>query len=278
MVLARVIDVNVYDHRSCTANDEASSLALGVLERYRTIVRISRDKPADLRFGRRTVAISTIAQQFYCEKAVQFSFERPLPPTRSMRDGSSGHDVVAALGVPVTHEEAVQQAVVAREEPICIYEFRIGWEHNGVTVLGFVDEAWFQGGNVDLVAERKFSGSPGIHRPYKVQATLYCLGLHGMGFGTDAARYRVSVFQRACHACADLASGECPVLSGGSSDPTRCAGTGLSQVFPFDKEQALHELDWALQFWRNEREAEPTPSPGRCRACRYRRMCDAARQ
>ncbi len=180
--------------------------------------------------------------------------------------------------MPTTHEEAVRQAIIEREVPVCIYEFRIGWEHNGVTVLGFVDEAWFQGGNVDLVAERKFSGSPGIYRPYKVQAGLYCLGLSEMGFGTEAARYRVSVFQRTCHTCADLASGECPVLSGGLSDPIRCAGTGLSQVFPFDREQALSELDWALQFWRNERDAEPTPSPGRCKACRYRRMCNAARE
>ncbi|MFW6056694.1 MAG: hypothetical protein ACOC9B_05245 [Chloroflexota bacterium] len=194
-----------------------------------------------------------------------------------MRDGSTGHDVVAALGVPMTHEEAVQQAFIAREEPVCIYEFRIGWEYKGVTVLGFVDEAWFLNGNVHLVAERKFSGSPGIYRPYRVQAGLYCLGLNEMGFTTEGSRYRISVFQRACHTCAHLASGECPVLSGGLSDQTHCTGTGLSQVFPFDSEQALSELDWALQFWRNEREAEPTPSSGRCKACRYSRICDDAR-
>ncbi len=83
---------------ACSPNDEVSTLSLGILERYRTIIRASREKPADLRFGRRTVPVSAIAQQFYCEKAVQFSYERPLPPTQSMKDGSTGHEVVAALG------------------------------------------------------------------------------------------------------------------------------------------------------------------------------------
>jgi hypothetical protein len=258
----------------CDPRPEA--LSASILDRYRAVVRASREKAGDLRFGRRTVAISTIAQQFYCEKAVQFGCERPLPPTRSMIDGTAGHEVVASLGVPMTHEEAVAQAVIEREAPLCIYEFRIGWEHEGVTVTGLVDEAWFRGGAIELVAERKFSGNPGIHRPYMVQAALYCLGLGAMGFSTRNTRYRISVFERGCHECPELASGDCPVLAGRSSTAAECAGAGHSELFSFDREQTTRDLDWALQFWRNEREAEPTTSPGRCRACRYRTVCDAA--
>ncbi len=261
---------------SSDRNVEESALTLNILERYRAVLRASRDKPPKLRFGRRTVAVSTIAQQFYCEKAVQFSFEHPLPPSRNMQDGTAGHEVVAALGVPMTHEQAVQQAIIERAVPLCVYEFRIGWEHDGVTVLGFVDEAWFRGGRVELVAERKFSNRPGIYLPYRIQAALYCLGLSEMGFSAEAAMYRISVLQRGCHACAELAAGDCPILTGKTEGTIRCEGRGISEVFHFDREQTVRNLDWALEFWRNEREAEPAASPGRCRACRYKNVCEAA--
>ena len=41
-------------------------------------------------------------------------------------------------------------------------------------------------------------------------------------------------------------------------------------------EQVLNDLDWALQFWTGEREAQATTSAARCRACRYERVCDSS--
>ena len=251
-------------------------LAQQILERYREAIRASRENEPVLRYGRRTLAVSTLAQQFYCEKAVQFSIERPFAPTAEMQSGTAGHEAVAALGVPMTPEEAVAAAVVERVRPLCVYEFRIGWRHSGVTITGFVDEAWFSGGSVALVAERKFSGSLGIYTPYHVQAGLYCLGLGEMGFGTDSTHYRVSVFKRECHRCERLAAGDCLLLSGEAGQQECPQGAGISQVFPFEREQTVRNLDWAMEFWTGEREAEPTTSPGRCRSCRYRRVCDSS--
>jgi hypothetical protein len=176
----------------------------------------------------------------------------------------------------MTPEEAVAAALVERVQPLCLYEFRLGWRHNGATILGFVDEAWFRGGNVELVAERKFSGNLAIHTPYHVQAGLYCLGLDEMGFGTEAARYRVSVFKRECHRCRRLAEGDCPLLSVAAERQECEQGGGISEVFPFDRGRTLQDLAWALEFWTGEREAEPTTSPSRCRPCRYRRFCNSS--
>lgn len=255
---------------------EAAALAHEILGRYREVYRSARDAEPWLRYGRRTVAVSTIAQQFYCEKAVQYSIEHPQAPTREMLSGLAGHEAVAALGVDMTPEQAVVEAVAAREHPVCIYEFRIGWTHHGVTVLGFVDEAWFRGGGVELVAERKFSGSRAIHPPYHVQAALYCLGLGEMGFDTSRSRYRITVFARECHDCNLLEAGQCPgtSLEGRSYSCTRGACT--SEEFPFAQDAAIARLDWALGFWTGDREAEPTSHKSRCRSCRYRAICDAS--
>ncbi len=230
-----------------------------------------------MRYGRRSVPVSTIAQQFYCEKAVQLSIERPRAPTGEMLAGTAGHDTVAALGVTMSPERAVVEAVAAREQPICIYEFRIGWKHGDVTILGFVDEAWFRGGHVDLVAERKFSGNLAIYKPYHVQAALYCLGLGQMGFSTEDSRYRISVFKRDCHICERLKSGNCPGTAMNAESYSCESGAFTSQSFPFDSEATMTDLNWALEFWTMEREAQPTSNPSRCRYCRYRLMCDERR-
>jgi hypothetical protein len=255
----------------------SSGVAGEILDRYRQVYRASREGEPLLRYGRRTVPVSTIAQQFYCEKAVQLSIERPRAPTGEMLAGTAGHEAVATLGVTMSPEQAVAEAVAARERPLCIYEFRIGWQHCGVTVLGFVDEAWFRGGHVDLVAERKFSGSLAIYKPYHVQAALYCLGLGEMGFSTEHCEYRISVFKRDCHTCDSLKAGDCPG-SAMNADNYACeSGACISQSFPFDRESAMTDLNWALEFWTMEREAEPTTVASRCRYCRYRLFCDARR-
>lgn len=245
-----------------------------ILARYRQVYRASREGEPLLRYGRRTVPVSTIAQQFYCEKAVQYSIERPQAPTREMLCGIAGHEAVSSQGAALSPEQAVVEAVAAREKPVCLYEFRIGWRHAGVTVLGFVDEAWFQQGDVMLVAERKFSGGLSINRPYHVQAGLYCLGLGEMGFGTERCRYRISVFKRECHDCVLLPSGVCPAaVAAGEYACDR--GGCVTQEFDFDRDAVLRDLNWALGFWTWEREAEPTEHTSRCRYCRYRHVCDA---
>jgi len=264
----------VTDGDASTGRDE---LAREILERYREVYRASREAEPLLRYGRRTVPVSTIAQQFYCEKAVQYSIEQPRGPTLAMLSGIAGHDAVASLGIAMPADQAVVEAVAAREEALCIYEFRLGWRHDGVTVLGFVDEAWFRGGNVELVAERKFSASLTIHTPYHVQAGLYCLGLGEMGFNSEQCRYRISVFKRECHDCDLLKAGGCPGTAAQAHSFVCDRGTCITEEFPFDRDSALQQLNWALGFWTWEREAQATEHTGRCRSCRYRAVCDARR-
>jgi hypothetical protein len=253
-----------------------TDIAQSILSRYREVLRRSREGESLLRFGRRTVAVSSIAQQFYCEMALHLSILRPLRPTREMQSGTAGHEAVAALGVPMTHEESIEQAIVEREKPLCIYEFKIGWEHEGVPILGFVDEAWFQEGAVERLAERKFSRSLGIYRPYHVQAALYCLGLGEMGFDTGHTQYCITVFRRDCHDCDRLGDGDCPLQAGESSSYECEKGAGISDCFPFDREKATSDLEWALGYWRYDREPLASPSPRKCRSCRWKAYCEAS--
>jgi hypothetical protein len=192
-----------------------------------------------------------------------------------MLKGQTGHEAAAALGIVVSKEEAFKEAVVAREEAIFLCEFNIGWIHNGVPIIGLVDEAWFRGGMVDLVVERKFSNNLSVYNPYHVQAQLYCLGLGEMGFNNDSTSYRIIVFKRSCHECEKLMDRSCPIFNLSESE-FRCEkGESKAFIYPFDKERIIGDLDWALDFWLNKRKAIPTRNKAKCRVCEYSSICQS---
>ena len=228
----------------------------------------------DLRFGESLVKISTIALQYYCEKKLELQHQYPMPPTVRMQQGEAGHELVTAKAAPLTREEAVETALEEREKPTCIYEFNVGWIHNGIPIIGRVDEAWFRGGNVDLVVERKFSNSLRIYNPYHIQAQLYCLSLEGMGFNTDSTVYRIMVFKRTCYECEKLVDSSCDIFNLETKNYRCEQGEAMAFNYPFEKAEIIKELDWALGYWIKEREAIPTQNKAKCRVCDYKEVCE----
>lgn len=245
-----------------------------ILMEYQAVIgRLSEGK-GNLRFGRRAVKISDVAQQYYCEKALELRYEHPLPPTERMQKGEAGHENITALAEPISREESIKEALEKREKPLCMYEFGVAWKHSGIPIIGYVDEAWFRGGNVDLVVERKFSNSLNVYSPYHVQAQLYCLGLGEMGFNNSETQYKITVLKRQCYDCSELTSGSC---NGLSQSVYKCdKGECISFTYPFDRVKVIKDLDWAIDFWLDKREAVPTRVQAKCRACAYKNLCGSS--
>jgi CRISPR/Cas system-associated exonuclease Cas4 (RecB family) len=219
------------------------------------------------------VSISNIASQFYCEQKLDLASEYPMAPTEQMQKGIEAHESAATMGIAVSKEEAVKDAMAEREEAIFICEFKIAWIYNSVPIIGMVDEAWFRGGNVDSVVERKFSNTLTVYNPYHVQAQLYCLGLGEMGFKISSAMYKIMIFKPCCRQCNKLLDRTCPifVLDGGKINCGK--GEVVEHIYPMDKTRIRQDLDWALDFWLNKRQAIPTKNQAKCRACEYSGMC-----
>ncbi len=245
-------------------------IANDILGKYEAVLDSLPEGKGSLRFGRKAVKISDVAQQYYCEKALELRYEHPLPPTERMQKGEVGHESATTLATPISQEESIKEALEKREKPLCIYEFGIAWEHSGVPILGFVDEAWFKGGDVDLVVERKFSNSLNVYSPYHVQAQLYCLGLGEMGFNNLDTQYKITVLKRQCYDCSELTSCQGLFQSGYKCDKGEC----ISFTYPFDRVKIIKDLDWAVNFWLGKREAVPTKVKAKCRACQYKGLCE----
>lgn len=245
-----------------------------ILEQYQAIFQDPAALSRKLRFGRGIVSISDIAQQYYCEKALELNYEHPLEQTDEMRDGAAGHETSTALAIPVSKEQAMRDAVRKRKKPICIYEFGITWNHMGVPILGRVDEVWFRGGNVDFVVERKFTDVLRPYGTYHVQARLYCLGLEEMGFKTSSTLYTIMTFKRSCFHCEMLALKSCNILTNERSHFSCDKGEAKTFTYPYNRDEAVKELSWALDYWLGRREAIPSKNPAKCRACRQRIRCE----
>ena len=252
-------------------------VASEVLRKYEEVFSTLPDRSkGKLRFGRNMLSISNIAQQFYCEQKLDMESQLPMPPTEQMKAGGAAHEAAATIGLEISREQAITYAVAEREEAIFICEFKIAWIHNGIPIIGMVDEAWFKGGDVDLVVERKFSNTLSVYSPYHVQAQLYCLGLEEMGFNNESTDYRIIVLKRSCHECEKLVDRSCPIFSLDKTDFSCEIGETKAFTYPFDKGRIISDLDWALDFWLNKRQAIPTKNAAKCRVCEYSQMCKSS--
>jgi hypothetical protein len=248
-----------------------------ILKKYEEVFYNLPDKGlGKLRFGRSMLSVSNIAAQYYCEQKLDMESEIPMPPTKQMKSGQAAHEAAATLGLEISREQAITDAVKEREEAIFICEFKIAWIYKQIPIIGMVDEAWFRGGNIDLVVERKFSNTLSVYSPYHVQAQLYCLGLGEMGFNNELTNYRIIVLKRSCHECLKLLDRSCPIFKPDRSDFNCGKGEAKAFTYPFDKLRIINDLDWALDFWLNKRQAIPTKNPAKCRACEYSQMCKAS--
>jgi len=252
------------------------NIAEEILAKYDNLFEdLSKQGKGDLRFGRSLVSVSAISGQYYCEKKLEMENDHPLPPSKRMIEGEAGHEAATSLAEPVLKEEGIALAVKEREEALPLFEFSIGWKHNNIPIIGRIDEAWFRGGNVDLVVERKFSDRLAVYRDHHLQAQLYCLGLGEMGFNTDSTAYRIMLLKRSCRDCERLIERSCPIFSADKMGFYCYMGETKAFTYPFKKEEIVKDLDWALRFWQNKRKAIPTKNRAKCRVCEYAIICDS---
>jgi hypothetical protein len=245
-----------------------------ILNKYESIFESLPEGTGNLRFGQNIVTVSLIAKQYDCEKALELDFKHPTPATEAVHEGKEGDKSFTTLARPFTEGRAIKDAVKNRRKPLCINEFCIAWKHQNIPIVGYIDETWFRGGDVDLVVELKFAKSLRMDSSYHVQAQLYCLGLAEMGFNNLSTQYKIIVFNRSCYDCPEIVVNSCPILYEPRLTSYECEdGAAISHTYPFDKSKIINDFDFALDFWTNKREAIPTKNNAICHVCRHNRVC-----
>jgi CRISPR/Cas system-associated exonuclease Cas4 (RecB family) len=225
-----------------------------------------------LKFGKKVVAASDIAEQFFCEKKVEMQYLHGEIETEAKIVGTEAHGKLLEDAVRVKREELWQK--IYGRNPVLALEPLFFEKFNDIIVAGKPDAILFRNGLPLVVLEHKFSRKPVAYETYHVQARIYGLLLNNIGFDTRLLFYAIIVADPAVRFGRNLKK---KVLEAINKNGPKEGILELknARVFlrKYNHGDAEKDLNWAVKFWKQEREAIPTQNPNKCKTCEYFEKC-----
>jgi hypothetical protein len=247
-----------------------------------------------LRHGLNYLWPSEIADQFYCEYKVHLKRLHPevqidLP---SLELGEVSHAALVSQSEPITAVEIEKSIRTNKKVAIC--EWMLEGCFQNVTIRGRPDFFAFEGMNALLLLDFKFSAARKPFRDHEVQAEIYALLAESMKFSTEQLCFGIVIFPSAAlgSSLRDAALTKAAMLRSFTDDGIlqkiyeQCeqarkmllVGQAMTTtiesdacktfLFRYDPKKAERNLNWALQYWLDEREPIPEKHfPRKCFAC-----------
>jgi CRISPR/Cas system-associated exonuclease Cas4 (RecB family) len=235
-------------------------------------LRESREIGGKLRFNRSAVVASDIAGQFYCEKKVEMGYLHGEVETEAKAIGTEAHEKLTEDSVKVKREQLWR--AIYGEKPIFALEMFLLAKYGDALLAGKPDSVLFKRGFPRVLFEYKFSRSDVDYLSYHVQAQTYCVLLENMGFNTGKLSYVIVVADPRTKGSRELRRVVVStVLKNGPKEGTHSIDNAKIYVCKFNRATAEKNLDWALEFWNNRREAEPASNQNKCARCEYQNHC-----
>jgi hypothetical protein len=224
------------------------------------------------RFGRSVVVASDIAEQFYCEKKVEMDYLHGEVETEAKNLGTEAHENLTEDSVRVKREELWRK--IYGTKPVFALEMFLLAKYGDVVLGGKPDSVLFMRGLPRVVFEYKFSRSDVDYRSYHVQAQTYGVLLGNMGFDTSMLFYAIVVANPKTRGSRELRQNVVgAVAESGPKEGMLSVDDAKVYLCKFNRLQAEKDLAWALEFWGNYREAEPTSNPNKCLRCEHKVRC-----
>jgi len=230
----------------------------------------------EFRHGTSFVAVSSIAEQYYCEYKLENEFALGEIPTGTKAAGTVLHAELMPTE-EITREEFAE--LVGRKEPSLAVLYVWG-SAGGLKVVGEPDHIIWAGGKPLWVMELKTTrGDPGpLWEDQENQARIYGLLLDKMGF--DCTKMRLAVVRLKSgdlseeekrewiqEVSAALIQGKMPQLE------VKYRGVMKAHILEHDAKKAEVAVRSKAGYWLREREPTSSTSTGKCRACEYNAAC-----
>ena len=247
-----------------------------IMERLDGIVsEIAGKEKGELRFGAKFLSVSEVATQYFCEKKVEMERRYGREETPEMRIGREAHELLLRDAVRVERKQALQK--IYSGKPVLLREMTLLGKHRNIIIVGLVDAVFFLKRYPLLLFEYKFSSRQIPFRDHHVQARLYCYLLNLMGWDTSRLKYALVMAPQELISDTRLRKIPLEVLKQPGLDKFKIkAEKGDVNIYinRFNIEEAVGELEWAMGFWKQKREAVPTKKPAKCSSCEYREKCE----
>ena len=236
------------------------------------IVQNEEKNERTLRFNRCTIRASDVGSQYYCEKKVEMEYLYGEVETETKNQGTEGHESLLE-GAEALDQEDIWKAVYSKK-PVLAMEWLLLAEYNDVVLAGQPDSVLFEDGFPLIIFEYKFSKSKRDYPSYHVQAGFYGLLLKNLGFDTDKLFYAIVVADRNARNNPHLRDDVFEAVKKiGSQKTILQIDNAVIYFNKFDEQDAKASLEWAIQFWKGQREAISTNNPNKCRICEYHQQC-----
>ena len=231
-----------------------------------------REAGGRLRFGRSMIIASDIATQFYCEKKLEMEHVLGEVETEAKNVGTEAHENLTEDAVKVKREQLWMD--IYGDKPVFALEMPLLAKYGDVFLAGKPDAVLFKRGFPRLVFEYKFSRSGVAYPSYHVQAQTYCVLLENMGFDASKLFYAIVVADPRTRGSRELRQKVVhTVISNSAKEAVYPIGDATVYCNKFNRANAEENLAWALEFWKQSREAEPTSNQNKCARCEYQIHC-----
>ena len=231
-----------------------------------------KTKVERLRFNRLTICASDIAGQYYCEKKVEMEYVHGEIKTEAKTRGTEAHEKLIEDAVEIKREALWKK--IYGKEPVLAVEMFIISKYEDVFLAGQPDAVMFYKGRPIVIFEFKFSSSGIAYPSHHVQAQMYGLILENMGFDTSRLFYAIVVADPKIKGDPKLQRKAIDaIFKKGFEESILSTDDTVIHFCKFHSSEAKESLQWAIEFWKQKRDAIPTTNPNKCLKCEYQTRC-----
>lgn len=241
---------------------------------------------SQIRFGLNFVPVSVIAEQWYCEKAVDLRYRHPKVEFSSpeLTYGTTVHELFACEAEKLTEKEI--KDLIRSGKPASFREIRFEGIYRGIKVKGIPDYFSIKGGKALFLLDYKFSKHKRIFPSHRIQVDTYGFLLYKNHLDTDDLICGIIIVEPEMHELGEVQDDITPKLQAEALkmrqrrlDRMNIDEPGFyGQLYSYSLDNTKKNLDWAISYWRKQRNALPTKKAHKCKACQFNTagLCKAA--
>jgi predicted RecB family nuclease len=244
------------------------------LEEFNSINKQLTEKKQEgqLRFNRKVVRVSDVADQYYCEKKVEMRYTFGRIENYEMTRGSQWHERLLDNMEKIKFKDIWKK--IYEPNPLYVSEIPLLTRYRDIIIAGVPDAIFFTSGVPFFLLEYKFTRSTSPSVSNRVQVGTYGLLLNKIGFNTDHLFHAIVLVDPSLRTASNLRQNIFrSIIKNGLKQAVLKTENAIIYTDRFDKEQAKKDLEWAIKYWQIQREATPTEDQNKCERCEYRFNC-----
>ena len=248
-------------------------------EKYNGQVALLKDIKENvdtLRFDNRYIKVSEVASQYYCEKKVELKYIHGDIETESKILGREGHDELVEEFGQVTLKAGWEK--IFTSPLLSLSEFLFFAKYKNSYLVFKPDRVLFVNGIPKLLVEFKFSKYRRPFISHHVQLRAEGILLKKLGFDVSSLHYAIIISPINAERDSELLN-EIPTLIHNKLNSIERGkplnfGNMNTFVYKLETGAAKKNLKWAIEYWKERREAQMTDNEKKCRSCEYNDSCD----